>query len=169
MKRPVFRPLMILAQILICLFFSVNAFAQQKESVAAGPYHGRDKKSLTRDQKKKLKEYKKHPVWVDMLKDQSQLNYYETVTAFETFWEERPEPKEKELEKEKKGKKEKKRSLLKRLFKSDKKLKRESDRLVVEWKAYQHWMKDVQPFIQPDGKILTREQQLQIINSQIQE
>ncbi len=166
MKRPVSRPLIILAQILICFFISVPAFSQQKESGGAGAYHNRDKKSLTKDQKRKLKEYKKHPVWVDMLKDQSEINYYETVTAFETFWEERPEPKEKKLEKEKRKKK---RSVLKRFFKSDKKLKRESDRLVVEWKAYQHWRRDVQPFIQPDGKILTREQQLQIINSQIQE
>ncbi|MBO9703334.1 MAG: hypothetical protein J7604_24180 [Sporocytophaga sp.] len=169
MKRPVSRPLIIMAQILLCLFISVDSFSQQKESGGAGPYHDRDKKSLTRDQKKKLKEYKKHPVWVDMLKDQSHLNYYETVTAFETFWEERPKPKEKELEKGKKGKKEKKRSLPKRLLKSDKKLKRESNRLVVEWKSFESWRREVQPFVQPDGTILSEERMLQIINSQVQE
>lgn len=83
--------------------------------------------------------YSKNPHWIQMMDDPN-VNYHEAVKAFEEFWKDRGEP---EVEEAETGeKKEVERSLLKRLFKSDEKLKEENSQYVIQYKRFKQWKRD---------------------------
>lgn len=98
---------------------------------------------------------KNKPKWVDMMYD-SNVNYFEAKKEFQEFWKDRGEPEEKD-EKEKE-----KRSLAKRIMKSDKAIEEENTELLLPYKRFRKWLVDMEPYVQPDGSILSIEEQKQI-------
>lgn len=122
-----------------------------------------------------LRAYRKDPLWISMMNDSS-ANYYDILLAYDQFWKKRPEPNpEEEIERKqnkKEGKEEEeeeeenKRSLVGRLFHSEEKDVAESSQYMIEYKRFKSWKKDVLPYVQPDGSILTQAQRLDIYKNQ---
>jgi hypothetical protein len=109
--------------------------------------------------KKTQKYYANNPVWVQMMKS-SDVNFFEVNAAFEQYWatREKPELENEELE----GHKEEERSFLSRAFKSDKKEQAERNEYAFAYKQYLKWRIEVEPFVQPDGRILSAEEQHEV-------
>lgn len=107
--------------------------------------------------KKKKPDYSKNPHWIQMMSD-STVNFFEADKAFREFWKNREEPEIEENEKHEK----KKRSLLRRMFESEEKEQAENAKYLIEYKRFKQWRRDVEPFVQPDGSILSKEEQMKI-------
>jgi len=101
--------------------------------------------------------YKKYPYWIQMMED-PKVNYFEALKAFDEFWEDREEPEEQEEEQHNK----KEGSIFKRLFTSEKKEKAESYQYVIQYKKFKQWKRDALPYVQSDGSILSKEEQMKI-------
>lgn len=121
------------------------------------------------------KRYRKDPVWIEMMNDPN-ANYYETLKAFREFWRgyQLPgEPEEMEgkdaFEREvglEDGDKDRDKD------KKEKKRKRKAPGggdYSFEVKQFKGWLQDAQPWVQPDGRILTQEERQQMIDRQQQE
>ncbi|MDF2455167.1 MAG: hypothetical protein K0R51_1160 [Cytophagaceae bacterium] len=109
---------------------------------------------------KTKKYYTNNPVWTQMMKDPN-VNFFEVNKAFEIYWEDREKP---ELEREggEEKEEEKERSLFSRLIKSDKKEEAERNEYAFAYKQYIKWRIEVEPFVQPDGRILSAEEQHEV-------
>jgi len=110
-----------------------------------------------------LKEYAKYPYWIEMMDDPN-VNYFEAVKAYDTYWKNREKPKE---EDEIIGKKlhdseseRHRESWISRLFSGDK--EKESQKYAFECKKFEHWKMKSEPYVQPDGRILSPEERLKI-------
>ncbi|WP_156026872.1 hypothetical protein [Sporocytophaga myxococcoides] len=122
-----------------------------------------------------LRAYRKDPLWISMMSD-SAANYYDILLAYDQYWKKRPEPdveeeferkqNKKEGREEEEEEEESKRSLVGRLFHSEEKEVTESAQYMIEYKRFKSWRKDVLPYVQPDGSILTQEQRLEIYKNQ---
>ncbi len=125
-----------------------------------------------------LRAYRKDPLWISMMNDTS-ANYYDILLAYDQYWKKRAEPNAEEEFERKQNKKEgkegeeeeeeNKRSLVGRLFHSEEKEMTEmteSSQYMIENKKFKSWKKDVLPYVQPDGSILTQEQRLEIYKNQ---
>jgi hypothetical protein len=119
--------------------------------------------------------FSQEPVWVEMMNDPA-ANFYETLQAFRSFWEgyEMPgEPEEMEAlgrfkrdigMKENKPKTENntpKPVLSKRII--------NGKDFAFEVKQFKGWLREVEPWVQPDGRILTQEERQALIAKQQQE
>jgi hypothetical protein len=110
-----------------------------------------------KNDQKSEKYYANHPVWTEQMNDPS-VNFFEVNKAFETYWANREKP---ELEHEG-AEEEKERSFLSRLIKSDKKEQAERNEYAFAYKQYLKWRIEVEPFVQPDGRILSAEEQKEV-------
>jgi|SRR6185436_4447992 len=116
------------------------------------------------------KDYSKHPYWVEMMDDPN-VNYFEAVKAYDEFWADRKKPKE---EDEIIGEKsyssvseKKKKTFWDRLFASrEEKEEKENNQYKFLCKKFEHWKFTVQPYVQPDGRILSAEEQLELWKKQ---
>jgi hypothetical protein len=107
------------------------------------------------------KSYAKFPYWIQMMDDEN-TNYFEAQKAFEAFWEHRERPLE---ENEILGQgNEKYINDDKALAKRMKKLPAESRNLSFQYKKFLHWTREVKPYVQEDGHILTKAERLKIFN-----
>lgn len=104
------------------------------------------------------KYYANNPVWIEMIKDPN-VNFFTVNNAFEQYWANREKP---ELDHEPGEEHEKERSFLERLFKSDKKEQAERNEYAFAYKQYLKWRIEVEPFVQPDGRILSAEEQKEV-------
>ena len=111
----------------------------------------------------KTKNYKKNPYWIEMIKDPG-VNYFEAVNAYETFWKGKRKPiEEDEAIGQKKG------GVGKEDEQQNKKKLRETRRekklykqFGLDCKKFEHWKLQVKPYVQPDGHILSKEEQLKL-------
>lgn len=111
---------------------------------------------------KPAKDYSKHPYWIEMM-DDSTVNYFEAVKAYDEFWANRKKPRE---EDEIIGEKRKK-SLWDRIFSTrEEKQEAEANKYKFLCKKFEHWKFIVQPYVQPDGRILSTEEQLELWKKQ---
>lgn len=118
---------------------------------------------------KQLKQWASEPVWITMMDDPN-ANYFETVAAFETFWKYHELPVEEDqilgAPREEIGKVESPCEKRKRIRKEKRMAKEEKEEAVIRHqyafavKKYRHWKILVEPYVQPDGKILSKEEQL---------
>ncbi|UKJ07483.1 hypothetical protein [Solitalea lacus] len=113
---------------------------------------------LSKEEKSKLKLYRKEPKWIDMMNDPN-ANYFETIKAFEAFWAGRKLPEEEGEEKGENG---------------DESIRREKDakegqQYAFEYKKFKNWRRVSEPFVQPDGSILNADQRLEIWKQQQQQ
>ena len=116
--------------------------------------------------KEQLKRWKLNADWIAMM-DDSTANYFEVVTAFNTFWEHHEMPvEEDQILRGSKDEKES-RGFLRKLFKGNEKKEREMrHRYAFAVKKYRHWLIMVEPYVQQDGTILSKTQQLELWKSQ---
>ena len=95
--------------------------------------------------------------------DDSTVNYFEAVKAYDDFWVNRKKPLE---EDEIIGEKRKK-SLWDRIFTSrEERQEEEANKYKFECKKFEHWKFIMQPYVQPDGRILSTDAQLEIWKNQ---
>lgn len=110
--------------------------------------------------------YKKHPYWIEMMKDTG-ANYFETVKAFDEFWSIRKKPLEEDdvIGQDKTA--DEKQNLLRRFFKSKEEREEEEIRKYkMDVKAFNHWQLKVKPYVQEDGRILSADEQLKLWQDQ---
>lgn len=115
-------------------------------------------------------------------------NFYEAVKAYETYWQYhvKPNPESEEMEqaaqpssekmtdKEKKKlesenrdrERERKAESKKKLSEQDLLKLEEIREMTYQCKRFEDWMREVKPFVQNDGRILTAEERMEIYNKQ---
>ena len=112
--------------------------------------------------KAQQKQFTKEPEWITMMED-SNANYYLTIAAYDQFWKNREKPTE-EDEIIGEGKPLNKRSKLKMLLFDwlDAKERREAQKYKLDCKKFEHWKLVNFPYVQEDGRILSKDEQLKI-------
>lgn len=122
--------------------------------------------SVLYSQEQKKINYAKKPYWIDMMKD-PKANYYETVKAYDLFWENRKKPKEEDDIIGQSKTTDEKRNFLGRWFKS-KEERDEADikKYALDVKKFKHWKLKVEPYVQEDGTILDADARLKIWQEQ---
>jgi hypothetical protein len=96
--------------------------------------------------------YAEKPLWVNMMHDS--VNYFEAVNAFNTYWKYHQIPKE---EDEIIGEHEKKQ---KQNVKEKEHENENETRLAFQYKKFKWWQRQLEPWVQSDGKILPLEQRI---------
>ena len=109
-------------------------------------------------------EFSKKPIWIDMMED-SNVNYYQAINAYEAYWKgkEKPEWEDPMMEYYEgkitlKQAKREQRKRARELREMNQQERLEYDKLVYHCKRFEQWKKEVAPFVQEDGHILTEEQ-----------
>lgn len=131
----------------------------------SGEAHGQDVTS------RQLREWSRTPVWISMMDDPN-ANYFEVVAAYEAFWKNREMPVEEDqilrMPREKRDHEYTKRELRRRARQERQMEKEEQEAAVIrhlyafDVKRYKHWKLSVEPYVQDDGRILSKEQQLEL-------
>jgi hypothetical protein len=112
--------------------------------------------------------YHKHPYWIQMVADSS-VNYFEAVKAFGEFWKKRKVPVENDAIIDGKSPQEEKWTTLRKLLHhKEYKDEKTAEQYSFEYKRFKHWQIMVEPFVQPDGRILSADEQLEIWKHQRQ-
>lgn len=89
------------------------------------------------------------PAWIKMMDDPN-VNYYTAVETFNNYWKNKEKPtEEKEIFKERRSKVKE--------YKNKRTLQ-----YALEYKRFLKWQKKILPFVQEDGRILTKEERLEI-------
>ncbi len=107
----------------------------------------------------------KHPVWIQMI-DKEETNYFEAVKAFDLYWKNRELPVEEEEvldSKFQKEREEEEKGFFYRIFHRE---EAEAKKYVFEYKKFKHWQRLVEPYVQEDGRILTKAEQLKIFEAE---
>ena len=133
--------------LVMLLFASTVTFAQEKKMAAKA-------------------DYSKEPVWIKMINDPA-TNYYEAIEAFEAYWKGKIEPEEEEelilegklTEREAERMKEERASWTPAQ-------RNEYERMKYQFKRFKQWKRDVYPYVQSDGRILTEQERMDIYNKQ---
>ncbi len=116
------------------------------------------------------------PVWIQMMEDEN-VNYYEAVAAYESYFKTHPMPGE-EVEEELMGAdKESQKEYEREMKRENKKIKTDEQRkelvereqLSYQVKRFRNWMQEVKPFVQENGHILTSSEQYTIWQKQQEE
>ena len=144
--------------LILCSFFSLTTFGQEN--------------------RKKEREYKKKPLWIDMMNDPT-ANYFETVKAFRIYWEHRELPKEAfeeagkdAFEKEvglitdEESEEERERENERKKKKRRKKKNNPTVQYASEVRAFKGWFHAVQPWVREDGSIISEEERQRILDAQ---
>jgi len=123
-------------------------------------------------------DYANDPVWIKMIND-SNVNYYEAIKAYNIYWKNHVKPagEEEEMSESGNDSKERERELRKET-KADRKkvvteedLKKQNENNLMKYhiKRFEQWAREVKPFVQEDGRILTDHERMEIWNKQQQE
>ena len=111
---------------------------------------------------------KPNPNWITMMQD-PQVNYYDAVKAFETYWEGKIEPEEEdELITEGKITSAEADSLRNARAAWTQAQRNEYETIKYQHKRFKDWKRTVFPFVQSDGRILSEQEQLEIFQKQQQ-
>lgn len=115
---------------------------------------------------KKNLNYSKHPYWIEMMKDPN-ANYFETINAYNLFWEKRKLPKEEDEVIGQSKTAEAKKTFLQRWFKSkEEREEEEIKKYALDVKKFKHWQIVTEPYVQEDGRILTADERLKLWQEQ---
>ena len=128
-------------------------------------------------QTKKDTGYSKEPLWIAMMDDPN-ANYYEALNAYSVYWKTHVMPAGEEEEGEgnfdyKEHQREVKKQMRKDLSRklNDDEIKKQSENVEMKYqvKRFQQWAREVKPFVQEDGRILSDEQRMEIWKKQQEE
>lgn len=115
-------------------------------------------------------DFKSKPEWIIMM-DDSTVNYNQAVKAFDIYWKDRIKPgddAEKMNEKANETPREEReqKRYEKKLRKMSAAERNEYDRINYQYKRFMNWMREMKPFVQQDGSILTPQQRMNIWKKQ---
>ena len=117
---------------------------------------------------KKNVNYSRHPYWIEMMNDPN-TNYFETIKAYEIFWEKRKQPKEEDEVIGQSKTIEAKKGFLQRWFKSkEEREEEEIKKYAFDVKKFKHWKLVTEPYVQEDGRILSADERLKLWQEQQQ-
>ena len=115
---------------------------------------------------KKSINYSKKPYWIEMMKD-PKANYFETLQAYNAFWENRKKPREEDDVIGQEKTVEAKRGFLSRWFKSkEEREEAEIKKYALDVKKFKHWRLKTEPYVQEDGTILDADTRLKLWQEQ---
>ena len=101
------------------------------------------------------RDFSAYPYWIEMM-DDTLTNYFTAIQAYDTFWKDLIKPADEEEVMGMKGasreEEKDKQSWLSKLFK--KKPEKESQQYVYQCKRFEYWKMKMEPWVQPDGRIL---------------
>lgn len=110
--------------------------------------------TMSSQNQKKSINYAKKPYWIEMMKD-PKSNYFETIKAYDIFWENRKKPKDEDDIIGQSKTNESKKGFLSRWFKSKEERDEEDiKKYALDVKKFKHWKLKTEPFVQEDGTIL---------------
>jgi hypothetical protein len=110
--------------------------------------------------------YSKHPYWIEMMND-PKANYFETLKAFEQFWQNKKLPLEEDDIIGQTKKEPTKNNFLSKWFKSkEEREEEEIKKYSFDIKKFKHWKLKVTPFVQEDGTILDADERLKLWQNQ---
>ncbi len=113
------------------------------------------------------------PSWITMMEDPN-VNYNKAVQAFNDYWKHKQKPEEenelfeKEAEEREMLKQEslsvKERNTKREREERQKKLDKNAPaaKYAEDYKRFKNWMREVEPFVQPDGRILTMDERISL-------
>ncbi len=112
---------------------------------------------------------KEQPVWIQMMNDES-VNYFETVEAFNSYFKTHPKPDDEVEEQLMSGnahskieyEREMKRENKKMLTEEERKALVDKEQMIYQVKRFRNWMKEMKPFVQEDGHILSTGERTEI-------
>ncbi|RXK57732.1 hypothetical protein ESA94_19610 [Lacibacter luteus] len=114
------------AWLLLCLLLSHSSMAQQKKNEPA------------------------KPSWITMMDDPN-VNYFEAVKSFNDYWKNKEKPVEEGELFESVGDKEKEEAISRK--KARLRASEPAQMYAFEYKRFIWWMREMEPFVQPDGHI----------------
>lgn len=110
--------------------------------------------------------YSKHPYWIEMMND-PKANYFETIKAYEQFWQNKKIPLEEDDIIGQTKKEPTKNNFLSKWFKSkEEREEEEIKKYSFDIKKFKHWKLKVTPFVQEDGTILDADERLKLWQNQ---
>ncbi len=119
-----------------------------------------------------IPDYGKNPAWIKMI-DNPQSNYYETIKAFDTYFTYHKKPKDEADSQTEASEKENNTEIDASDNAYIKSLSIEElnnyARLKYQVKRYENWKREMKPFVQDDGRILTNEERAAIWQKQQEE
>ena len=118
------------------------------------------------------------PAWVKMM-DDSATNYYEAIRVYNEYWKNHVKPagEEEEMKEGNKDSNEREREV-KREIRHDRKrvvteedLKKQNENVFIKYqvKRFEQWTREVKPYVQEDGRILTPSERMEIWSRQQEE
>lgn len=116
-------------------------------------------------------EFKSTPVWVKMMDDEN-VNYFQAVLAYETFWKDRIKPEgDDDFTEGHQSKKEKREheKFEKQLRKMNPAERNAYDQLVYQNKRFEDWMHQAKPYVQENGHLLTQQERVELWKKQQEE
>lgn len=123
-------------------------------------------KAQDKKQTAKETDYRNNPVWISMMEDPN-VNYFEAMKAFQTYWEGRIEPEEEsELINEGHITTAQADSLRKARTEWTQAQRNDYEQLKYQFKRFKDWKRSVLPFVQNDGRILSEQERLEIWQKQ---
>lgn len=108
------------------------------------------------------KEYMQKPLWIAMMDDQN-ANFFEVEKAFDLYWSKHEKP---EGEHEEIGERAEREKIPSK--RRQRKISAENE-LRFAVKKYEVWNDQTRPYVQPDGRILSIDERLQIFKQQQQQ
>lgn len=127
---------------LLALLFCIQALAQEKSTE---------------------KDYAKNPLWIAMI-DNPNTNYFEALKAYEIYFKANKMPEEPEELAHEKTKKGTQREVppSRNLTKEELAQKEAEQELALQVKRFKRWKREVLPFVQEDGRILSADEQIKV-------
>ena len=100
--------------------------------------------------------------WIQMMDDPN-VNYFEAVKVFEAYWQGKPKP---TSEHELFSAEDKDHALNTSSYSNARDAEDPSVKYRFEYKKFLHWKEEVAPYVQPNGRILTAEERIDIWKQQ---
>lgn len=114
--------------------------------------------------------YSKTPAWIAMMNDPN-VNYYEAMKAFNTYWEKREKPEGDDVipSKASKSQLKEKEERDREIAKMTPQQRQERNEMAFQYKKFLEWSHTVFPFVQENGRILSGDERMAIWNKQQEE
>lgn len=113
--------------------------------------------------KKQLREYRNNPHWISMMKDSS-VKFADAVTAFDEFWKGKPSPEEL-MEGESETSE---RSIVSRIFYSEKQEKADILAFAEDHKRFLYWKQKNELYVKPDGTVMSAEEKQALVKQELE-
>src|ERR1035437_1342694 len=155
MKTSKFYRVLFLSIVVLFLMGSGKLFAQQNQNSKGA---------------EKAIDYSKTPAWIAMMNDPN-VNYYEAMKAFNTYWEKREKPEGDDVipSKASKSQLKEKEERDREIAKMTPQQRQKRNEMAFQYKKFLNWSHTVFPFVQENGRILSGDERMAIWNKQQEE